>query len=224
MAGTAAKEILRQAGLGVLRDAINWGINKAGEFFGGKGSKESEVFKNMSGSNKEAIKAYKQDFAKAKAENNPAKAAEIMNKVAKIYISESANFQAEGKQDLANQAINIGNGINKIAAEVKSRTRGIPDKITSQSEQVYNKTLAMAPKDLTLTDDQRVAKALIAADFDASTVAAVIENGSPKTKTMDESAKGDYAQGIVKTAEANKEDEASKLASASKTADRGIEA
>jgi hypothetical protein len=93
-----------------------------------------------------------------------------------------------------------------------------------QSEQVYQKTLAMAPKNLTLTDDQRVAKALIAANFDASTVAAVIENGSPKAKTMDESARGNYAQGVAKTAEANKENEASQLASASKAADRGIEA
>jgi hypothetical protein len=92
-----------------------------------------------------------------------------------------------------------------------------------QSEQVYSKTLAMAPKNLALTDDQRVAKALISANFDASTVAAVIENGSPKAKTMDESAKGDYAQGVAKTAEANKENEASQLASASKTVDQGIQ-
>jgi hypothetical protein len=220
MGATAAREILKKAGLGVLKEAVKWGINKAGEFFGGK---ESAVFKNMSESSKEAIKSYKQDFAKARAENNPEKAAEIMNKVAKVYVSESATFQAEGKQDLANQAINIGNGIKKIAAEVKSRTRGIPDKITSQSEQVYDKTLAMAPKDLTLTDDQRVAKALIAAKFDAATVAAVIENGSPKTKDMEESAKGDYAQGVVKAAEVNKENENSKLASAGKTADQGIQ-
>jgi hypothetical protein len=96
--------------------------------------------------------------------------------------------------------------------------------LQAQSEQVYSKTLAMAPKDLTLTDDQRVAKVLIAANFDAPSVAAVIENGSSKAKTIDESAKGDYAQGVVKTAEANKEDEASKLASASKSVDRGIEA
>jgi hypothetical protein len=96
--------------------------------------------------------------------------------------------------------------------------------LRDQSEKVYTKTLATAPKDLTLTDDQRVAKALIAANFDAPSVAAVIENGSSKAKNMDESAKGDYAQGVVKTAEANKEDEASKLASASKSVDRGIEA
>jgi hypothetical protein len=97
------------------------------------------------------------------------------------------------------------------------------NKLQAQSEQVYSKTLAMAPKDLTLTNDQRVAKALIAANFDTATVAAVIENGSPKTKDMEESAKGDYAQGVVKAAEVNKESEANKLASASKSADQGIQ-
>jgi hypothetical protein len=96
--------------------------------------------------------------------------------------------------------------------------------LLAQSEEVYKKALAMAPRDITLTDDQRVAKALIAADFDVAIVAAIIENGSPKAKTMDESAKGDYAQGIAKTAEANIESDANKLASASKSADREIEA
>jgi hypothetical protein len=105
-----------------------------------------------------------------------------------------------------------------------SGTNTTENNLQAQSEQVYSKTLAMAPKDLTLTDDQRVAKALIAAKFDAPSVAAVIENGSPKEKTMDESSKGDYAQGVAKTAEANKEAEADKIASAGKNANREIEA
>jgi hypothetical protein len=96
--------------------------------------------------------------------------------------------------------------------------------LQAQSEQIYSKTLAMAPKDLTLTDDQRVAKALIAAKFDLSTVAAVIENGSPRAKIMDESVKSDYSQGVAKTAEANIESDTNKLTSAFKSADRGIEA
>jgi hypothetical protein len=96
-------------------------------------------------------------------------------------------------------------------------------KISLESDQVYGKALTMASKDLNLTDDQRVAKALIAAKFNAATVAAVIENGSPTTKTMDESAKGNYAQGVVKAAQANVEGEATKVMSMSKIADRGVE-
>jgi hypothetical protein len=114
--------------------------------------------------------------------------------------------------------------LNSNHVAVSSGNNASNNNLQHQGEQVYNKTLAIAPKDLTLTDDQRVAKALIAANFDAPSVAAVIENGSSKAKNMDESVKGDYAQGVAKTAEANKEAETDKVASAGKNANREIEA
>jgi hypothetical protein len=181
------------------------------------------------------------DAAKTKLEKSVSAYDLILAKYKTAFLSEAQAYAAEEKfvevSGLKSQMSNVNQsytGINEFTIWRKSidssviTTQGTnrnanDNSLQAQSEQVYIKTLSMVPKDLTLTDDQRVAKALIAANFDASTVAAVIENGSPKTKTMDESAKGDYAQGIAKAAEVNKEAEVSKVASASKSADQGIQ-
>jgi hypothetical protein len=134
------------------------------------------------------------------------KGAEIPNGSLESILS--SNVGKELEKDNGKDSANVGRAAN--------------NDLSTNCQQVYSKALTSASKNLTLTDDQRVAKTLTSAGFDIATITAVIENGSPNANTMEKSAKNKYAEGVAKAAEINSKNEMEKPDLAH-TASRGAE-